>query len=67
MSGIKARLGRIEANPDEPVAAIGDSGFAELPPRAMHSAAAARPPMHHRELFGRLLVAQALMGHPCGC
>jgi PIN domain nuclease of toxin-antitoxin system len=58
--GIKARLGKIEADPDELVAAIEQSGFAELPVRAVHAAAAARLPMHHDDPFDRLLVAQAL-------
>lgn len=58
--GIMARLGKVEANPDELVAAIGTSGFVELPVRAVHAAAAARLPMHHRDPFDRLLVAQAV-------
>jgi PIN domain nuclease of toxin-antitoxin system len=58
--GIKARLGKIEADPDELVAAIEQSGFVELPVRAVHAAAAARLPMHHNDPFDRLLVAQAL-------
>lgn len=58
--GIKARLGKIDADPDELVAAIEQSGFAELPVRASHAAAAARLPMHHRDPFDRLLVAQAV-------
>ena len=59
--GIKARLGKIDANPDEVVAAIAQTGFAELPVRALHAAAAARLPMHHRDRFDRMLVAQALI------
>lgn len=58
--GIKLRLGKIEADPDELVAAIGESGFAELPVRALHAAAAARLPLRHRDPFDRLLVAQAV-------
>jgi len=58
--GIKVRLGKIDAAPDELVAAIGQSGFAELAVRALHAAAAARLPMHHRDPFDRLLVAQAV-------
>ena len=45
---------------DELVAAIGQSGFLELPVRAAHAAAAVRLPMHHSDPFDRLLVAQAI-------
>ena len=57
---IKARLGKIEADPDELVAAIELSGFIELPVRASHAAAVARLAMHHNDPFDRLLVAQAI-------
>jgi PIN domain nuclease of toxin-antitoxin system len=57
---IKARLGKIEADPDELVAAISDSGFVELPIRAAHASAVARLPLHHADPFDRMLVAQAL-------
>jgi len=58
--GIKVRLGKIDADPDELVTAIGQSGFAELAVRALHAAAAARLPIHRRDPFDRLLVAQAV-------
>jgi PIN domain nuclease of toxin-antitoxin system len=58
--GIKARLGKIEADPDQLVSAIESSGFVELPVRAVHTAAAARLPQHHNDPFDRLLVAQAV-------
>jgi PIN domain nuclease of toxin-antitoxin system len=57
---IKARLGKIDADPDELVSAIERSGFAELPVRATHAAGVARLPMHHNDPFDRLLVAQAV-------
>ena len=57
---IKARLGKIEADPDELVAAIETSGFMELPVRAAHSAGVARLALHHSDPFDRLLVAQAI-------
>jgi len=53
-------LARSKPDPDEVVMAIGESGFAELPVRALHAAAAARLPMHHRDPFDRLLVAKAV-------
>lgn len=58
--GIKARLGKVDADPDELFTANGQSGFAELPVRALHAAAAAQLPLHHRDPFDRLLVAQAV-------
>ena len=46
--GIKARLGKIEADTDGLVAAIGQSGFMELPVRTVDVAAAARLPFASR-------------------
>jgi len=57
---IKARLGTVEADPDELVAAIDQSGFVELPVRASHAAAVSRLAMHHNDPFDRLLVAKAI-------
>jgi PIN domain nuclease of toxin-antitoxin system len=57
---IKSGLGKLDADPDEIVAAIGDSGFEELPIRAVHTAGVARLPNHHADPFDRLLIAQAL-------
>jgi PIN domain nuclease of toxin-antitoxin system len=57
---IKARLGKLEGNPDEFVAAIGQSGFRELVISARHAAKVHELPHHHRDPFDRLLIAQAL-------
>src|SRR5687767_7634342 len=57
---IKARLGKIEADPDELVAAIEASGFQVLPVSAAHAAAVWRLPLHHHDPFDRLLVAQGI-------
>lgn len=57
---IKGRLGKIEANADELVDAIEQSGFIELPVRAAHAAGVARLPPLHNDPFDRLLVAQAM-------
>jgi PIN domain nuclease of toxin-antitoxin system len=57
---IKARLGKIEADPDELVAAIEASGFIELPVRSAHAIGVARLADHHADPFDRLLVAQAI-------
>jgi PIN domain nuclease of toxin-antitoxin system len=58
---IKARLGKIDANAEELLAAIGDSGFVELPVSGAHAAAVARLPLHHADPFDRLLVAQSII------
>lgn len=57
---IKSRLGKIDADVDELVAAITDSGFFELPVRSLHASATRQLPLHHNDPFDRLLVAQAL-------
>jgi PIN domain nuclease of toxin-antitoxin system len=57
---IKARLGKILADPDELVKAIGASGFIELPVLAAHCAGVGRLALHHNDPFDRLLVAQAI-------
>ena len=57
---IKARLGKIEADPHELTAAIEASGFLELPVSAGHAAGVAKLELHHNDPFDRLLIAQAL-------
>ena len=57
---IKSRLGKIAADVDELAAAIGASGFLELPVKATHAAGVARLALHHNDPFDRLLIAQAL-------
>lgn len=57
---IKARIGKVEADPAELVGAIEASGFRELAVRSVHGAQVARLPLHHRDPFDRLLVAQAI-------
>jgi PIN domain nuclease of toxin-antitoxin system len=57
---IKARLGKIKADPVQLAAAIEPSGFIELPVRAVHAAAVAQLEPHHSDPFDRLLIAQAL-------
>ena len=57
---IKSRIGRLEGDPNEFVEAIGESGFQELSIAARHAAMVHALPLHHRDPFDRLLVAQAL-------
>lgn len=58
---IKASLGKLEVRPDDLVAGIEGSGFAELPVRAVHASAVASLPAFHRDPFDRLLIAQAMI------
>ena len=57
---IKARLGKIDADPLELTGAINASGFVELEVSAVHAAGVSRLALHHNDPFDRLLVAQAL-------
>lgn len=57
---IKARLGKIDGDPQRLAQAIEDSGFIELPVSARHAACVAQLPLHHHDPFDRLLVAQSL-------
>lgn len=57
---IKSGLGKIEGDVVQMVSAIEGSGFLELPVTADHAARVADLPLHHRDPFDRLLVAQAM-------
>jgi PIN domain nuclease of toxin-antitoxin system len=57
---IRARLGRIDVDPRDLVAAIADSGFEEFPVTGRHAAGVRDLPLHHADPFDRLLVAQAI-------
>lgn len=59
---IKAGLGRADfaVRPDEVARAAMETGFVELPVRAEVAARVADLPLHHRDPFDRLLIAQAM-------
>lgn len=59
---IKAGLGRADfaVRPREVAQAARETGFEELPIRAVAAALVADLPLHHRDPFDRLLVAQAI-------
>ncbi len=59
---IKARLGRADfaARPEEVAREARMTGFVELPVSADVAALVADLPLHHRDPFDRLLVAQAM-------
>lgn len=54
---VKTSLGRLR--PTRRVEeAVAESGFEELPVRLRHTESLARLPLHHRDPFDRLLIAQ---------
>ena len=56
---IKVALGRIQAKPETVADAIADGRMVELPIAIGHAMKAGRLPLHHRDPFDRMLVAQA--------
>ncbi|WBB55994.1 type II toxin-antitoxin system VapC family toxin [Verrucosispora sp. WMMD573] len=56
---IKQGTGRL-AGPPDLAERVRDMGFRELPVTHAHAIAAGRLPSHHRDPFGRMLVAQAI-------
>lgn len=59
-AAIKIKFKKLEADVDQLVTAIEDSGFLELPVTAQHAAAVSRLPDLHRDPFDRILIAQAI-------
>lgn len=57
---IKARLGKIDADPHKLFDQIAANGFHELPVWSKHALLVATLPMHHTDPFDRLLIAQAI-------
>jgi PIN domain nuclease of toxin-antitoxin system len=57
--GIKRGLGKLRA-PDDLIGAIEASGFEGLPVALADADRASRLPLHHRDPFDRMLVAQAV-------
>jgi len=55
---IKQTAGKL-AGPADLVERVRDMGFRELPVTSAHAVVARRLPMHHRDPFDRMLVAQA--------
>jgi PIN domain nuclease of toxin-antitoxin system len=57
-AAVKQSIGRLQVSGDL-VEAAEQAGFDELPIRSSHAAAVATLPLHHRDPFDRMLVAQA--------
>ena len=58
---IKSALGKMRADATAMLKNLVDEGFKELPVLARHTVATMSLPMHHRDPFDRLLVAQSRM------
>ena len=56
--GVKRRKGQLDA-PDDLVSIVEQRGFTPLPLSLFHAEQATNLPMHHRDPFDRMLVAQA--------
>ena len=59
----KTALGKVDFqySPEDIAQAAKDTGFVELPVSAAHAAKVGRLPLHHRDPFDRLLIAQILL------
>ena len=57
---VKVRVGKLEADIGEIAGTIAREGFALLDMNTAHLLALARLPMHHRDPFDHLLIAQAI-------
>ncbi|MGA9672201.1 MAG: type II toxin-antitoxin system VapC family toxin [Terracidiphilus sp.] len=57
---IKARLGKIDADPKELFEQVEINNFHELAIRSKHALVVATLPLHHTDPFDRLLIAQAV-------
>lgn len=60
---IKIQLKKLSADSDELAAKIVASGFQELSVSVAHTLALERLPLHHRDPFDRILLAQASVEH----
>lgn len=59
-TSIKVKLGKLDANMDDLVDAISQSGFLELPITAQHALVTFQLPEIHKDPFDRILIAQAI-------
>ncbi len=59
-ASIKAGIGKLDIDADALVSEIVNNGFKELPITAKHAAAVRYLPDVHRDLFDRILIAQAM-------
>ncbi len=57
---IKSKIGKLKGNPHEFSMAISQSGFQELVITSRHASFVHELPLHHKDPFDRILVAQAI-------
>ena len=57
---IKARLGKLRIDTERMIDRLARAGIGELPVSHLHAVASGKLPLHHRDPFDRLLVAQAI-------
>ena len=57
---VKLRIGKLDANLQEILAVLPDMGFARLDIADSHLVELAKLPLHHRDPFDHLLMAQAI-------
>jgi PIN domain nuclease of toxin-antitoxin system len=57
---IKIPIGKLKVNLDSLLLRLGQAGLIELSVTARHASACAKLPLHHRDPFDRLFVAQAI-------
>ena len=58
-AAIKRSLGKLRFDPAKVLAELDHNGFRELPVMIRHAVAAGDLPLHHKDPFDRMLVAQA--------
>jgi PIN domain nuclease of toxin-antitoxin system len=58
--GIKVAIGKLEIDVDNFMRSLNDRGFAQLPVTWEHARIFSGLPLHHRDPFDRMLVAQAM-------
>ncbi len=58
---IKSALGKLQVDPNAVLRALEPTGYILIGISAVHAAQVYRLPMHHRDPFDRLLVAQAMV------
>ena len=59
-TAIKARLGKMDVDPVELAGKLPEASFQELPVINKHVVLVANMPLHHKDPFDRLLIAQAM-------
>ena len=62
---IKSQIGKLAVNPERLVERMKVAGLTELSVSTRHAVESGKLPLHHRDPFDRLLVAQAMTENMC--